>query len=297
MRLSTIYYTEVNFYQERLEDKEVKYEIKKQLESIYNCEQDDRLILVLTEAIIEIQDLLDIHFKMNHIINIINTLSDRSYNILMDAIENNIDNLENSKNIAIKYLFKIWKELVENAENYKIDKELINKFCPNTILDVPILTKEPNALQFKLIGDNEIDVNYGKGHLDTYRISNKKDFIIDFFKDLAKANNGVIEGLEERLDKIDEYYGNDSKFLNIYDRNDIDNILGTQNIVKKVCAELGITQKELAEELGMKPTALSNWANGDIPQIAQKALELLLENKKLKENFKILKKAHKILSE
>lgn len=69
------------------------------------------------------------------------------------------------------------------------------------------------------------------------------------------------------------------------------------NIVKKVCTELGITQKELAEELGMKPTALSNWANGDIPQIAQKALELLLENKKLKENFKILKKAHKILSE
>lgn len=70
-----------------------------------------------------------------------------------------------------------------------------------------------------------------------------------------------------------------------------------ENIVKKVCTELGITQKELAEELGMKPTALSNWANGDIPQIAQKALELLLENKKLKENFKILKKAHKILSE
>ncbi|PZP12293.1 MAG: XRE family transcriptional regulator [Aliarcobacter butzleri] len=70
-----------------------------------------------------------------------------------------------------------------------------------------------------------------------------------------------------------------------------------ENTVKKVCSELGITQKELAEELGMKPTALSNWANGDIPQIAQKALELLLENKKLKENFKILKKAHKILSE
>lgn len=70
-----------------------------------------------------------------------------------------------------------------------------------------------------------------------------------------------------------------------------------QNIVKKVCAELGITQKELAEELGMKPTALSNWANGDIPQIAQKALELLLENKELKEKFEILKKAHKILAE
>ena len=68
-----------------------------------------------------------------------------------------------------------------------------------------------------------------------------------------------------------------------------------QNIVKKVCAELGITQKELAEELGMKATALSNWANGDIPQIAQKALELLLENKKLKDDLNIIKKAHEIL--
>lgn len=68
-----------------------------------------------------------------------------------------------------------------------------------------------------------------------------------------------------------------------------------QNIVKKVCTELGITQKELAEELGMKATALSNWANGDIPQIAQKALELLLENKKLKDDLNIIKKAHEIL--
>jgi transcriptional regulator with XRE-family HTH domain len=69
------------------------------------------------------------------------------------------------------------------------------------------------------------------------------------------------------------------------------------NIVKRVCAELRITQKELAEELGMKPTALSNWANGDIPQIAQKALELLLENKELKYKLNIFKEAHKIAGE
>ncbi|MFW3412162.1 helix-turn-helix domain-containing protein [Aliarcobacter butzleri] len=96
------------------------------------------------------------------------------------------------------------------------------------------------------------------------------------------------------------YYGTKGNKYRIHGMNKEDAILrknNTYNIVKKVCTELGITQKELAEELGMKPTALSNWANGDIPQIAQKALELLLENKKLKENFKILKKAHKILSE
>ncbi len=37
-----------------------------------------------------------------------------------------------------------------------------------------------------------------------------------------------------------------------------------ENIVKKVCKELGVSQKELA---------VSNWVNGDIPKMAQLALE------------------------
>ncbi len=71
----------------------------------------------------------------------------------------------------------------------------------------------------------------------------------------------------------------------------------SENIVKQTCKELGLTQKELAEELGMKPTALSNWANGDIPIIGEKALKLLLENKKLKNDLNTLAKAHKILAD
>lgn len=67
------------------------------------------------------------------------------------------------------------------------------------------------------------------------------------------------------------------------------------NIVKKVCKELGITQKELAEMLDVLPSAVSNWANGQIPKMAQLALELLLENKSLKSDMEILKKAHQIL--
>lgn len=69
------------------------------------------------------------------------------------------------------------------------------------------------------------------------------------------------------------------------------------NIVKKVCKELGVTQKELAEELGVPQTTVSGWSNGEIPKMTQLALELMLENKALKEKFEILKKAHKILSE
>ena len=73
--------------------------------------------------------------------------------------------------------------------------------------------------------------------------------------------------------------------------------MNIENQVKNICKKLKITQKELATILGIKPTALSNWANGDIPQLGQKALDLLLENTELKEKFKILKKDQKILLE
>jgi len=71
------------------------------------------------------------------------------------------------------------------------------------------------------------------------------------------------------------------------------------NIVKTTCKELGITQKELAERLEVPQPTISRWASStdDIPRMAQKYLELLLETKDLKEKFEILKKAHRILSD
>ncbi len=73
--------------------------------------------------------------------------------------------------------------------------------------------------------------------------------------------------------------------------------MNNDNIVKKVCSELNITQKQLADELGVPPTTLSNWAKGDIPKMTKMALELMLENKELKYKLDIFKKAHKIASE
>lgn len=68
-----------------------------------------------------------------------------------------------------------------------------------------------------------------------------------------------------------------------------------ENIVKLTCKELGMTQKELAEMLEVQPTAVSNWANGQIPKMAQLALELLLENRSLKADLALIKQAHAIL--
>lgn len=68
-----------------------------------------------------------------------------------------------------------------------------------------------------------------------------------------------------------------------------------ENIVKKTCKELGMTQKELAEMLGVPQPTMARWQSGEIPKMAKLALELMLENKLLSDDIDILKKAHQIL--
>lgn len=69
-----------------------------------------------------------------------------------------------------------------------------------------------------------------------------------------------------------------------------------QNIVKKVCAELGITQKELAEKLATSKATVERWSStGEIPESSKKYLEILLENEELKKENQEIKKALSIL--
>ena len=70
-----------------------------------------------------------------------------------------------------------------------------------------------------------------------------------------------------------------------------------ENIVKRTCKELGITQKELAEMLGVPQSTVSGWAKGEIPKMTKLALKLLIENRELKQKLNIFKEAHKIASE
>ena len=51
-----------------------------------------------------------------------------------------------------------------------------------------------------------------------------------------------------------------------------------ENLVKKTCKELGITQKELAERIGFSTTSIYKWNNGfKMPKNAIKTLNILLE--------------------
>jgi len=68
-----------------------------------------------------------------------------------------------------------------------------------------------------------------------------------------------------------------------------------ENIVKRVCKELGITQKELAEKLGVPQPTMARWATGDIPEQGQKLIELYSENTQLKKDMKELSKLLKLL--
>ena len=63
-----------------------------------------------------------------------------------------------------------------------------------------------------------------------------------------------------------------------------------ENLVKKTCRELGITQKELAEKIGFSANTVSKWSRGlQLSQTAKNFMKTLLELQNLKleyENFR-----------
>ena len=72
--------------------------------------------------------------------------------------------------------------------------------------------------------------------------------------------------------------------------------MNDENIVKKTCKELGITQKELAERLEVSKPSVDRWAStGEIPDSSKKLINFLLENENLKNELKELKQALRVL--
>jgi transcriptional regulator with XRE-family HTH domain len=65
--------------------------------------------------------------------------------------------------------------------------------------------------------------------------------------------------------------------------------LEEENLVKKTCKELGITQKELAERIGLTDRTLSRYATEKIPLHIEKHLLLMIKDKNNSESMKNLK--------
>ena len=70
-----------------------------------------------------------------------------------------------------------------------------------------------------------------------------------------------------------------------------------KNIVKEVCSELGITYEQLGEEIGVSGKTLSNIASsGKVSIQIEKAINLYLENLKLKKTIKVIKDYHETIN-
>jgi ribosome-binding protein aMBF1 (putative translation factor) len=69
------------------------------------------------------------------------------------------------------------------------------------------------------------------------------------------------------------------------------------NIVKQVCDEFNITQKDLSDMLDVPQSTISRWQAGEIPKMAQLALEQMIEIKTLKQHLENVKKFYATLKE
>jgi transcriptional regulator with XRE-family HTH domain len=70
-----------------------------------------------------------------------------------------------------------------------------------------------------------------------------------------------------------------------------------ENLVKKTCRELGITQKELAERIGIPQGTVNRWSSTEkIPKMTILALNLLIENQELKNGMDYIYKGFSIFS-
>jgi DNA-binding XRE family transcriptional regulator len=53
-----------------------------------------------------------------------------------------------------------------------------------------------------------------------------------------------------------------------------------ENLVKKTCRELGITQKELAKIMEVTPHTITDWGRGNLRAVHKLALQGMITNKK-----------------
>jgi len=69
-----------------------------------------------------------------------------------------------------------------------------------------------------------------------------------------------------------------------------------ENIVKKVCKDLGLTYKQLGEAIAVKESTLNKLAStGEISDQIKKAIELYIENEKLKTELKDIETLKRLL--
>lgn len=149
---------------------------------------------------------------------------------------------------------------------------------------------------------------YGKSLYDAcLKTTNFVDLFDKRIEDFMDRNNLILDVFETNPQyairsafehwAISEYASNYSDVWEAFDKffeenkNNSNYFKKQENIVKRACKELGITQKELADKLGASEGTVRNWSSSnELPQWAINFIEVLKENQKNKEIADTVKK-------
>ena len=191
------------------------------------------------------------------------------------------------------------KYCIENLRN-EDDEDSVFDWLEDSIYSLDLMIENPNAINkgndptdgFKILilGQLRHDIN----PVTPIRRGNEKELIKEInakIKEIVGYDTFFHQGgnhIEFKDKKQNDLYVIEWHFDPNYKE---------QNIVKRVCAELGITQRELAERIGMSEGGLrSALSLGKITPQVEKACKMVLkiyELEKELENYKILQRALK----
>ncbi len=136
-----------------------------------------------------------------------------------------------------------------------------------------------------------------------YQISDEKfakEFALKFSTEIIKnfkTRDWIMEASDvqkwiqkHQITKISKVEPKTIKSVNTTKKPVIKKTKNKNNVVKNICKELGITQKELAKILEIPEGTVSSWAvKNEIPRLGKKAIEFYMQNvknQKIIESFK-----------
>ncbi|HFU5770335.1 TPA: helix-turn-helix domain-containing protein [Campylobacter jejuni] len=174
--------------------------------------------------------------------------------------------------IKDSFLGRTKKEPFDNIVS-ELSSKIIKYLIPSLIVSENDFEKEID--KFLLTCGYKIFNYYPNNYLDVYNLYHQ------FQKETANYDFDI-----NSVSKFLEWFKNNPNLdFNFYfDKEE------KENIVKEVCKELNITQKELSEILGVHLTTIQKWVanDNDLPLQAKKSLNLVLENHHLKTRLKTL---------
>jgi len=181
--------------------------------------------------------------------------------------------------------------LIMNNHVFKGHRTLLgNKFVTYRELDLPV-----RADIYKHSKNGFDWGNSSKGALQLsfailYQLSNEetatkyaKEFCEDIvkelnFRDWILKSSEVLSWIEQNCDTVEQQEQNKPKKLKPANKKVKKN---KSNIVKDICQELNITQKQLAQVLEVPEGTVSSWAvKNEIPRLGKKAIEFYMQNTK-----------------